>query len=169
MTLAGRFRARGFTIAEGLIASVVLAASVVGISGTLTASYQQTEVLKQKTEGVSLARQLMEQITACAFNDPEGTVALGPDGTESLTGFDNVHGYSDASTAGGVPTARSALSDPPTSAASYTRSVTVNYFDAPGGNIVESGPFALVTVVVHTPGGDELSISQLMCDYTPAE
>jgi len=45
----------------------------------------------------------------------------------------------------------------------------VAYYATPGGTVVGSGPFAVVTIAVQTPRGEQVSISQLMTSYTPAD
>ena len=44
---------RGFTLAEGLIASVVLALAVGAIVTPISASYQQTQTVKQSSIAIS--------------------------------------------------------------------------------------------------------------------
>src|SRR5205085_9332145 len=71
-------RRRGFTLAESLTASVVLAASVVAISGAMSASYQQSSQQGETAVALDLARELMEEIAskpmsiAAPYNDYPG-------------------------------------------------------------------------------------------------
>src|SRR3954464_11616343 len=60
----GEIRRRGYTLAESLIASVVLAASVIGISGVLGASYQNSTGYRYTTTALGLAQELMEEISS---------------------------------------------------------------------------------------------------------
>ena len=53
-----------FTLAESLIASVVLALAVVGVATTIAASHQQAGALESDSVAVRAARQLMEEIAA---------------------------------------------------------------------------------------------------------
>lgn len=166
---------RGFTLAESLIASVVLAASVVGIAGSLAASHQQTEALEQRAQAVSLARQLIEEIAAKPFDDPDGTAAaLGPDtgettgGAEHYDNIDDYDGYRDVSSPSSpTPTVQvsSTTTSSSSSSDSYTRSVSVRYRTSINGTSASYGPFALVTVQVTAPNGTTASLSQLMCNY----
>jgi len=92
---------RGFTLAESLIASVVLAVSVVGIMGPLSATYQQTRNQEESRIAVSLGRQLLDEISSKPFVDPSDfSTTLGPEADEtSRAAFDNIddyHGYHDS-------------------------------------------------------------------------
>src|SRR3954469_18399749 len=69
----------GFTLAEAMIASVVLAVCVIGISTSIGASYQQDQAVQQMSTSIALSRELMEEISAKPFDDPNGTSALGPE------------------------------------------------------------------------------------------
>lgn len=55
---------RAFTLAESLLASVVLALAVIGVSATLSASHSQSGALTDEHYSIALARQLMEEIVA---------------------------------------------------------------------------------------------------------
>src|SRR5439155_9308521 len=84
----------GFTLAESLIASVVLAAAVIGIAGMLAASYQQSEVRGNKTTALSLAQQLMEEIASKPL-DPPSTPDHGgwSAGYSNRTVYDTIDDY----------------------------------------------------------------------------
>src|ERR1041384_874508 len=90
-----RLRGRGFTLAEALIASVVLAVAVVGIMGPLSATYQQSRNQDESRIAVSLGRQLLEEIVSKPFVDPSDfSTTLGPEADESgRSAFDNVVDY----------------------------------------------------------------------------
>src|SRR5690349_12721675 len=96
-TKAGRGARGGFTLAEALLASVVLAVAVLGISQLTGASSQQSEALRQDARAVALARELMEEIASKPFTDPSIANAneeyqLGPDTgeTSSRSTWDNI-------------------------------------------------------------------------------
>src|SRR4051794_35772886 len=65
-----RQRTSGFTLAECLIASVVLAIAVLGLCGALAAATRQTEALEVETRCMALAKQLMEEIASRPFDPP---------------------------------------------------------------------------------------------------
>jgi Tfp pilus assembly protein PilV len=162
----------GFTLAEGLIASVVLAFAAAGISASLGASYQQNESVEQMATSVALARELMEEISAKPFDDPNGTSALGPEtGETSRALFDNVddyHGYTDTtdSTSERTITSFAGTAVSVGNGQVYTRSVAVEYRTTPSGSAATSGDFALVTVTVTPPAGKQLVVSRMFARTT---
>jgi MSHA pilin protein MshD len=165
-------RDRGFTLAEALIASVVLAAGVIGISSSIGASYQQTKATEHMATSVALARELMEEISSKPFDDPNGASSLGPEtGETSRSLYDNVddyNGYSDTtdSTSASVMTNLSGTALSLGDGEIFTRSVTVSYRKTPGGSTTTSGDFALVTVTVTDPQGRTLTVSRLFARTT---
>src|SRR5215207_5072256 len=97
-----RARAGGFTLAESLIASVVLAAAVVGIAGTLAASYQQDTVRGNITTAINLAQQLMEEIAARPLELTSGATnkpgwSSGQTDRRQYDTIDDYNGYTDFS------------------------------------------------------------------------
>src|SRR5690348_4490218 len=62
--------ARAFTLAEALIASVVLATAVVGLAGVLSVSSSQARAMDVDATSLALARQLMEEVLARPFDPP---------------------------------------------------------------------------------------------------
>src|SRR5436190_20655919 len=95
-----RHNIRGFTLAESLTASVVLAAAVVGIAGSLSASYQQSAVHGDSAIALDLARELMEEVSAKPFDPATGaTNAAGWPSVTDRTLYDTIddyNGYSDS-------------------------------------------------------------------------
>src|SRR6266487_2532098 len=85
-------RATAFTLAEGMMAVVVLAMAVGAMMGPLTASYQQTRTVKQTTTAISMAQQLLDEILSKPFVDPTDlSTTLGPEADElNRTAFDNI-------------------------------------------------------------------------------
>src|SRR2546421_10312427 len=91
---------RGFTLAEGLLAVVVLSVAVGGIMAPISASYQQTRAVSQTTTAISMAQQLLDEILSKPFVDPTDlSTTLGPEADElNRAAFDNMddyHGYHD--------------------------------------------------------------------------
>ena len=61
---------------EGLTASVVLVILVVGVVGSLSTSYQQSQSVRANSTAVTLARQLVDEIVSKPFDgDAAGTGA----------------------------------------------------------------------------------------------
>lgn len=58
-----------FTLAESLMASVVLAVAVVGVSAAISASYLQTSVNREYLAATAMSRELMEEAAGKAFGD----------------------------------------------------------------------------------------------------
>lgn len=90
----------GFTIAEGLIASAVLATAVVAICAAVMAGHSQGTYTEHADRALKLAEELAEYIAVMPYNDPQGASTPGPDSGESgISAFDNAddfHGYSEA-------------------------------------------------------------------------
>ncbi len=154
---------RGFTLVESMIASVVLAAAVVGIASLLTASAHQAMSHEETAMATALGRQLLEEIAAKPMMDPDDyTMTPGPESGEmGRADFDNVddyHGLSETGDSisllgGGVLGVTSG---------GYTRAVTVEYRASPNGAAGEGDDFALVTVRVTTPSKKTFTLSRLV-------
>ena len=157
-----------FTLAESLIASVVLAVAVVGISGMLSAAYQQAGAMQQSAMSMTLARQLMEEIAARPYADPTtGAITLGPPtGRTSRSQFLDVgdyHGYTDT---GSPLTLLGGQTVTVGDGQTYTRKVTVEYRSTPSGSSVSSGDFALVTVTVTNQRSQAIKLQRLMTNVS---
>ena len=155
---------RGFTLVESLIASVVLAAVVVGIAGTLAAAYQNAKDETSSAEATQLARQLMEEISARPFEVPVSAAnnAVGwSGGSTNRAIYDDVsdyNGYTDNSTS-------IKMSDGATqsfgTAGPYTRSVSVATGAVPVGHSPPAAHFKHVKVTVTRPRGAPIVISKV--------
>lgn len=158
-----------FTLVESLIAAVVLAILVAGISSALSASYQQTITLNQTATAVALGRQLLEEIASKPLLDPAtGTttpVATAKAGPRSgFTGAGDYNLYTDN---GSSLTTLGGSTINATSGGSYTRSVTVQLGATPVGDSTSpSSDFALVTVTVTMPSGHSIKLQRVLTNYT---
>ncbi|MDP9175453.1 MAG: prepilin-type N-terminal cleavage/methylation domain-containing protein [Planctomycetota bacterium] len=161
-------RYRGFTLLEGLAASVVLAILVIGVFGSLDVAYQQAQIVRVNGAAVMLARQLGDEITSKPFSDPiTGATALGPDagmtGRSMFTHVTNYDGYNDSSLAlpllgGGSIDATG--SDP------YWRQCSVVAGASPSIDALSpSSDFGIASVVVTGPGGQSVTISKFVARY----
>jgi Tfp pilus assembly protein PilV len=167
--VARRSRRRGgFTLMEGLIASVVLAILVLGVCSTLGTSYQQAVIVKNNAAGIMLGRQLADEITSKPLADPSsGSTTLGP-GTGmttrgTFTHVTNYSGYSDTSTS--MPLLAGGTLDV-TGSDLYSRSVNVVVGAKP--SIDTASPttdFAIVTVTVTGPDGQRVAIPKFVAKY----
>jgi prepilin-type N-terminal cleavage/methylation domain-containing protein len=163
-------RRRGFTLIEAMFASVVLTIGVLGLSGTLAASYQQTIAMRQNATAVALGRQLLDEIAALPDNTAPST-GTAPAVRTSFTSVGQYNGYTDTSTDLPMLGPSSNSTVDATGSVAYTRQVTVQSSGPgfPGGGITDtSSPntdFALVTVTVTAPDGQSVSLSRVVCNY----
>src|SRR5439155_22588203 len=150
----------GFTLAEAMIASVLLAASVVGISATLAVSYKQNTVRGNSTTALALAQQLMEEISSKPFEITSGTNNAGWSGGQTNRALydtiDDYNGYTDL--ASPITTADGTTLDLGDSG-SYTGSVTVQSNALPSGLTGTASHFMLAKVKVTMQHGDSTCIS----------
>lgn len=153
----------GFTLIESLIASVILAVAVVGIAGTLAASYQNSREETSSAEATQLARQLMEEISARPFKIAEGDADTSgcSSGNTNRATYDDISdydGYTDESTS-------ITMLDGSTrsfgTAGPYTRSVSVTTGAVPVGHTPPPGDFKHVKVTVTRPRGPAIVLSKV--------
>jgi MSHA pilin protein MshD len=164
---------RGFTLAEGLLAVVVLAVAVGGIMGPISASYQQTRTVAQTTTAVSLAQQLLDEILSRPFVDPTDlSTTLGPEADEpSRAAFDNIddyHGYHDTTDSSKSDSMKTASGAAITWNGTdvYSRAVTMEYRATPDGPPVASGDYLMITVTVTMPHNHQVSVQRMACRFT---
>lgn len=163
--LRGQSRARrGFSIAEALTASVVLAIAVIGVAGPLTAASEQAAISQENATAVVLAKELIEEIAAKPLMDGGGGSShLGPEagsGETSRATFDSAddyHAYTDSS-ASLTNVAGNRVAVP----SGFRRSVNVEYRTTPSGAAAATGNYAIITVTVTTPHGQKLAIARMM-------
>ena len=156
---------KAFTLIEGLIATVVLGLSVVGILSMVSASHMAAATVAEDGMALTLARSLGEELAGKPF-------APGPNpgwsaGVQVRAGYDDAfdyHGYTDTTTAlttiGGTPVPAAA------GGKVYTRAVTVTAgVTMPG--VVRTGELALVTVTVTPPTGGPVVLRRLISAADP--
>lgn len=150
-----------------MIASVVLAAAVIGIGGMLAASYQQSAVRGDTTSGLTMAQQLMEEIASKPIDPPSlpnhSGWSLGQTDRSQYDTIDDYNGYTDLSNSMAM---RDGNSIQMGQTGSYTRTVTVTQNALPTGLTGTASDFVLVTVKVTMPQGDSASVSQLFTRAT---
>ncbi|MCK4623791.1 MAG: prepilin-type N-terminal cleavage/methylation domain-containing protein [Phycisphaerae bacterium] len=148
----------GFTLIEALLASVVLAMVVGAVVMPFTAGAANTVQNARSTLAINLAQDLMEEILAKPFHDPDGSDA-GETGRSNWDDMDDYDGYSEAegSIAGfdGVATG-----DPASTA--LTRNVTVASVYIAGQDQSEEPTFLRVTVNIRYHGDALVSLSRLV-------
>lgn len=179
---------RGFTLAESLTASVVLALAVVGVSGAIIASQQQTLAQQDNAVAITLARQLMEEIASTPVALSDGTT--GASGWPTVTNralydtVDDFNGYRDVVTgtyqreqkltgseAVNATSAKpnstvipSASSLPMLGSNEYLRTVSVSFPTSAFGTTLSSGDLAAITVTVTSgrTGGGRVQLSRIV-------
>ena len=177
----GLFQRSAFTLAEALVASVVLVVAVTGASTAIISSQQETSVQQQGTVSVALARQLMEEIASRPLLLPDGT-AVWPTVTNrsSYDTINDYNGYTDvisapiyhtnsASTTANfssalpsVTVATGGASSVSLSANQYVRTVSVSYPTSIFGKTVTAGDFAIISVTVHGLNDAGVTLSRVM-------
>jgi prepilin-type N-terminal cleavage/methylation domain-containing protein len=166
-TRTTKSRRGGFTLAESLIASAILAVAVTGIVGPITASYRQMAVSNQLTQAASLARELLSEVESKPFADPtDRSLTLGPEvGESSRDQFDNIDDYngyhdntSELKMLNGTDVGWNGKGV-------YQRSVKVEYRTTPSGTAAPSGSFAMVTVTITMPSGQSYVVQRLFANY----
>jgi len=115
----------GLSLVETLAAIMILQVAVLGVIYTVTAGHEHTQEVSNTLTASRLADDLMEEIMARAYADPEGGLGLGADtGESSRALFDDVDDYHNFSeTSGNL--ADSAGTDYPDDWQTFTRSVQV--------------------------------------------
>jgi hypothetical protein len=154
-------------VAEGLIASTVLAMAVVGIAGPLGAAAEQARVVRERATALVLARELMEEVAAKPLLDGGTTCRQTPEAGETdrsaYDSADDYHHYQDT-TSDMKDLAGRGPGFPPDYV--YKRKVTVEYRTSPAGSPTTAGDFGVVTVKVTTPGGQAVKVTRLLCRQT---
>ena len=117
----------GFTLAEVLLASAILAVMVTAVTQTIVAGQAQSYNALHEQRALALGEALLEEVLAKPLDDPQGETGNGPDTDEDAADrstFDNADdyaGYTEA--AGGLRDAAGVLY--PANYQRFERKVTV--------------------------------------------
>jgi len=158
----------GFTLAEAIMATVVLSIAAAGVLLPFTSGARVRAEGLRRTLAANLASDLMEQIATKPFHDPDGSYYdynPGPDGGEAI--FDNIddyHGYSEAE--GQIRDAAGAVITD-SNYAKFSRTATCEYVTVPQQppqSEPEKCNFILVTVKVQYNGLEIAIINRLVAD-----
>jgi type II secretory pathway pseudopilin PulG len=158
-------RRKAFTLLEGLTASVVLVILVVGVVGSLSTSYQQSQAVRATSTAVTLARQLVDEIVSKPFDSGP----LGPVGAPRST-YADVNAYNSYSDNSNVLPLLEGGSLNVTGEDNYARRTTVVVGAQPNingvaDNVSPATDFAIVTVNVTCPDGQIISIPEFVAKY----
>jgi hypothetical protein len=157
----------GFTIAEGLIASGVLAITVTAIIAPFSTAVRCEHEDARVAVSSFLAKEMMEEIIAKPFDDPDGDDdVLGPGGSESGRGdFDNVddyHGWTESSDSGGIRDVNG-LTCTDGRAGGMQRSVTTEYVKLDDQTVFFDEPsFVRITVTINHDGSELVKLVRLV-------
>ena len=147
----------GFTLIEALLASVVLAMVVGAVVMPFSTGAANTAQNARSTLAVNLAQDLMEEILAKPFSDPNGSEA-GETGRSDWDDMDDYDGYSEAE--GTIAGFDGVTVNDPASVA-LARSATVESVYVAGQDQSEEPTFLRITVDVRYHGEKVVSISRL--------
>jgi len=147
-----------------MIASVVLAASSVGVLSMVNASYAASTAVRDEATAVALARELIEEVAAVPWT-PAPAVAprVACPGWPTVTNrqdYDNVadyDGYTDATTS--LATV-SGISVAAPLGGTFTRAVAL--LTTPLAGVTTPTNFMAVQVTVTTPRGRTITLSRLV-------
>ena len=162
MARAGPHCAGGFTLAEALLAAVVLAVAVAAVTVPFSAAARTEQADGRRTLAVSLAREMMEEILTKPFGDPQGSSDPGPEPGEVSRGlFDNIDDYDGYTEApGGIESFDGEVIDVP-EAVGLSRHVSATYVHVSGQNPGDDPTFIRVDVEVRYRGQPVVALSRL--------
>lgn len=156
---------RAFTLAEALIASVVLSLAVSGIATALVASTQATRSTRELSTGVNAARSLMETIAARPIDVAEARVSGGTAASETVaTTYAN---FSDTLTLTSDEGGRATPYRRAARVVTFSRSIASVLVASGEPNIVPTltitppADLAVVTVTITMPDGSKASVARL--------
>lgn len=155
----------GFTLAEALLASTVLAIVSATASLPFAAGVQQANEAAKLEQAVALGEGMMEEILARPFSDPQDPAASpGPEADEtSRDEFDNIddfHGYSESS--GNLRNFKNAaILD--ASAEGFWRTVTVEYVTFPDQDPSDVDSLVHIQVLVYHDSALLVTLDRLAC------
>lgn len=85
---------KAFTLAESMLATVVLATAVAGVSTALASSYQNQSVMRERGVMLQAGRSLVEEIACIQFTQPDGNIGGGwGSGNAERTEYDDIFDY----------------------------------------------------------------------------
>ncbi len=143
---------------EALLAAVVLAIVVGAIVMPFTAGASNTAQNARSTLAVNLAQDLMEEILAKPFSDPDGN-ETGETGRSNWDDMDDYNGYSEAE--GTIAGFDGVTVDDP-AAVALTRNATVESIYVAGQSAPDPPTFLRITVYVRYHGDVVVRLSRLV-------
>lgn len=157
----------GFTIAEGLIASGVLAITVMAIIAPFSTAARCEHEDARMAVGSFLAKEMMEEVLSKPFDDPDGDDDVvgpgsGESGRDDFDNIDDYHGWTESSEGSGIRDIRGrACTDSRVS--NLVRSVAAEYVRLDEQTVFFDEPtFIRVTVTITHDGSDFVTLVRLV-------
>jgi Tfp pilus assembly protein PilV len=176
-------RRGGFTVAESLIASVVLAIAVLAVSGAIIAAQNQTAIQESNGLAIALGRELMEEICSRPLLMPD--ITPGWRTVTDRSQYDTINdynGYTDTITADVARTTTASVGSfssalppstvitsgttPSPSGSLFTRTVSVSYPTSVFSAADVANDYGLVSVTVNGANGVQIKLSRLVAAAT---
>ncbi len=159
------YRRSGFTLAEALLASTILAITAAAAALPFAAGTQSAQAALELEQAVELGQALMEEILARPFLAPEDpVVALGPEGGELqrkvYNAIDDFHGFTEK---GDVLRNYKLVALADESLDGYWRDVTIEYVSFPEQKGGDVNSFVHVQVRVHHGSKLLVTLDRLVC------
>ena len=153
----------GFTLLEALISAVVLAMAITAITMPFTVGAQNEQADGRRTLAVSLAQEMMEEILAKPFSDPQDDSQGGPEpGESSRSLYDNIDDYDGyIESEGNIKDYNGVVIDEP-AAVGLSRNVAATYVYISGQDTSEDPTFIRVTVEVKYRDQTTVTLTRLV-------
>ncbi len=155
----------GFTLVESLLAATILAMVVMAVLMPFVAGARNDRSSVRQSLAVALGEDLMEEVLAKPFVDPDGGgLTPGPDGgeqggRESFDNIDDYDGYSELP--GQIQPFVQQMADEPENA-TLSRRAEVRYVRVPGQDPAAAPSVVLVTVRVSDGANEVVTLSRLV-------
>ena len=154
---------RGFTLVESLLAAVVLAMTITAVTMPFTAAARNEQDDARRTVAMSLAQELMEEILAHPFADPQGGGGPGPEAGEAARAdFDNIDDYDGYAEPAGSIVSGDGQTVSETGAHGLSRSARVTYVFVTGQAPTGPPNFVRVEVEMRHNGQPLLTVTRLV-------
>jgi MSHA pilin protein MshD len=137
-------RRPGLTLTESVIACVIVATMIVSALGAVGGAARARVLQKDQLRGVTLARQLLAEITQSAYRDTGANPTFGPEAGETRATFNDVDDYNGLIES--PPTDRNA--SPLSGYTGWTRSTKVEYVDPTLLTVVVGSDTGLKRIIV---------------------
>jgi len=161
---------RGFTLAESLLASAVLAMAVTATTLPFTAGAGNELHDARLSVAVSLAQEMLEEILSRPFEDPQGASQPGPEVSEDQadrTTLDNLDDYDGLMEPAGYVTNMAGVRMTESIAQGLSRSVSAAYVYVSGQDTSLAPTFIRITVEAKYNGESLVKLTRLVYSQSP--